>query len=139
MFVIPAVPYMQALGMSFTTSTIALALGLTSHQAGQVDQLALSALAVVSALIGMCAADPAPRRPFRHLPALVPDHAHPAGSRDAAARHGVKRRKVQVDETLIALPCRRNAAPIRMCVGCGLPYPDLNLFAHQLSQNIDIA
>ncbi|WP_062562748.1 sulfite exporter TauE/SafE family protein [Paracoccus aminovorans] len=65
-FVIPAVPYMQALGlekddlvqalgMSFTTSTIALAIGLASHQAWQVDQLALSALAVVPALIGMWA------------------------------------------------------------------------------------
>lgn len=65
-FVIPAVPYLQALGlekddlvqalgMSFTTSTIALALGLASHQAWQADQLALSVLAVVPALIGMWA------------------------------------------------------------------------------------
>ncbi|CAM3346912.1 hypothetical protein SAMN04488021_14214 [Paracoccus aminovorans] len=65
-FVIPAVPYMQALGLekddlvqalglAFTTSTIALALGLASHQAWQFDQLALSVLAVVPALIGMWA------------------------------------------------------------------------------------
>jgi len=65
-FVIPAVPYLQALGlekddlvqalgMSFTTSTIALALGLASHQVWQVDQLALSVLAVGPALIGMWA------------------------------------------------------------------------------------
>ncbi|WP_323718424.1 TSUP family transporter [Paracoccus aminovorans] len=65
-FVIPAVPYMQALGLEkddlvqalglfFTTSTIALALGLASHHAWQVDQLALSSLAVVPALIGMWA------------------------------------------------------------------------------------
>lgn len=63
-FVIPAVPWLQALGlekdelvqalgMSFTTSTIALALGLASRQVWQVDQLALSVLAVVPALIGM--------------------------------------------------------------------------------------
>lgn len=63
-FVIPSVPYLQALGLekedlvqalglSFTTSTVALAIGLASHQAWQVDQLALSALAVVPALIGM--------------------------------------------------------------------------------------
>lgn len=63
-FVIPAVPYLQALGLekddlvqalglSFTTSTIALAVGLASRQAWQADQLALSALAVIPALIGM--------------------------------------------------------------------------------------
>ncbi|RCS21776.1 sulfite exporter TauE/SafE family protein [Phyllobacterium salinisoli] len=63
-FVIPAVPYLQALGlekddlvqalgMSFTTSTIALAFGLVLRQAWSVDQLALSALAVAPALIGM--------------------------------------------------------------------------------------
>lgn len=65
-FVIPAVPYLQALGlekddlvqalgMSFTISTIALALGLASRQVWQVDLLALSVLAVVPALIGMWA------------------------------------------------------------------------------------
>lgn len=54
-FVIPAVPYLQALGMSFTTSTIALALGLASRQIWQFDQLALSVLVVPPALIGMWA------------------------------------------------------------------------------------
>ncbi|UFS63856.1 sulfite exporter TauE/SafE family protein [Paracoccus denitrificans] len=65
-FVIPAVPYLQALGlekddlvqalgMSFTISTIALALGLASRQIWQPDQLALSVLAVLPALIGMWA------------------------------------------------------------------------------------
>lgn len=65
-FVLPAVPWLhalglekddlvQALGMSFTTSTIALAFGLASRQAWQVDQLALSMLAVIPALIGMWA------------------------------------------------------------------------------------
>lgn len=63
-FVIPAVPYLQALGlkkddlvqalgMSFTTSTVALALGLALRQVWQLDQLALSVLSVVPALIGM--------------------------------------------------------------------------------------
>ncbi len=65
-FVIPAVPYLQALeleredlvqalGLSFTISTLALALGLVSQSAWQGDQLALSALAVIPALIGMWA------------------------------------------------------------------------------------
>lgn len=65
-FVIPAVPYLQALGlekddlvqalgMSFTTSTIALAVGLASSEVWQVDQLAISVLAVIPALIGMWA------------------------------------------------------------------------------------
>jgi uncharacterized membrane protein YfcA len=65
-FVIPAVPYLQALGlerddlvqalgMSFTTSTIALAIGLASQQAWEPHQLALSAMAVAPALIGMWA------------------------------------------------------------------------------------
>lgn len=65
-FVIPAVPYLQALGlekdelvqalgMSFTTSTIALAVGLASHHAWQADQLVLSTLAVIPALTGMWA------------------------------------------------------------------------------------
>lgn len=63
-FVIPAVPYLQALGLekddlvqalglSFTTSTLALALGLAARQAWPVDQLALSAVAVAPALSGM--------------------------------------------------------------------------------------
>lgn len=65
-FVIPAVPYLQALGLSkddlvqalglsFTVSTIALAVGLGAHGAFQTDHLALSALAVVPALAGMWA------------------------------------------------------------------------------------
>lgn len=63
-FVIPAVPYVQALGfekddlvqalgLSFTVSTIALAVGLASRGALQLDGVAISALAVAPALIGM--------------------------------------------------------------------------------------
>lgn len=63
-FVIPAVPYLQALGLekddlvqalglSFTISTLALAVGLAVRGAYQVDNLALSAMAVLPALIGM--------------------------------------------------------------------------------------
>jgi uncharacterized membrane protein YfcA len=65
-FVIPAVPYIQALGLdkddlvqalglSFTVSTIALAAGLAGRGAVQVDNLVLSLLAVVPALAGMWA------------------------------------------------------------------------------------
>lgn len=65
-FVMPAVPYLgslnmsreelvQALGLSFTTSTIALAAGLFAHGAFQVSQLGTSAMAIVPALIGMWA------------------------------------------------------------------------------------
>lgn len=65
-FVIPAVPYLQALGLSkddlvqalglsFTVSTIALALGLARGGALQADGLVLSVLAVVPALLGMWA------------------------------------------------------------------------------------
>ncbi|MDD1501107.1 sulfite exporter TauE/SafE family protein [Agrobacterium sp. CNPSo 3708] len=65
-FVIPAVPYLQslgfekddlvqALGLSFTVSTIALAIGLVSHGAFQVGEAGLSALAVLPALLGMVA------------------------------------------------------------------------------------
>ena len=65
-FVIPAVPYLQALGLekddlvqalglSFTVSTVALAAGLAWHGALQLDNLALSALAIVPALAGMWA------------------------------------------------------------------------------------
>lgn len=65
-FVIPAVPYLQALGLtkddlvqalglSFTVSTIALAMGLGAHGAFQIDHLALSAAAVIPALAGMWA------------------------------------------------------------------------------------
>lgn len=65
-FVIPAVPYLQALGLgkddlvqalglSFTVSTVALAAGLGAHGAFRPDGLALSALAVIPALAGMWA------------------------------------------------------------------------------------
>lgn len=65
-FVIPAVPYLQALdlnkddlvqalGLSFTVSTVALGGGLAWHGALQLDNLGLSALAVMPALCGMWA------------------------------------------------------------------------------------
>jgi len=65
-FVIPAVPYLaslnmnreefvQALGLSFTISTLALAIGLLAHDAFQASQLGTSAMAVIPALIGMWA------------------------------------------------------------------------------------
>ena len=65
-FVIPAVPYLsslnmnreelvQALGLSFTCSTIALAVGLFTHGAFRVEQAGTSMLAIVPALIGMWA------------------------------------------------------------------------------------
>ncbi|WP_127076548.1 sulfite exporter TauE/SafE family protein [Rhodomicrobium lacus] len=63
-FVIPAVPYLQALGLgkdhlvqalglSFTVSTLALAAGLAVRGAFQLNDIGLSALAVVPALAGM--------------------------------------------------------------------------------------
>jgi uncharacterized membrane protein YfcA len=63
-FVIPAVPYLQAiglgkddliqaLGLSFTISTVALAMGLASGGAFHRGDIALSALAVAPALLGM--------------------------------------------------------------------------------------
>lgn len=63
-FVMPAVPYLQALrldkdqlvqalGLSFTVSTVALAGGLLANSAFRVDQLGLSSLALVPALAGM--------------------------------------------------------------------------------------
>lgn len=64
-FVMPAVPYIaalsgltkdeliQALGLSFTVSTLALAAGLLVHGAFRVEQLGLSAMAVIPALLGM--------------------------------------------------------------------------------------
>lgn len=63
-FVIPAVPYLQALGLgkdglvqalglSFTVSTIALAAGLAWRGAFHLDGLTLSSLAVAPALVGM--------------------------------------------------------------------------------------
>lgn len=63
-FVVPAVPYLQglalkkedliqALGLSFTVSTVALAIGLGRQHAFAVDDLGLSACAVLPALFGM--------------------------------------------------------------------------------------
>ncbi|NGN39852.1 sulfite exporter TauE/SafE family protein [Mesorhizobium sp. CGMCC 1.15528] len=63
-FVIPAVPYLQALGLekdeliqalglSFTVSTIALAASLTWHGAFQLGNVSMSALAVAPTLAGM--------------------------------------------------------------------------------------
>lgn len=63
-FVMPAVPYLQALGLekddlvqalglSFTVSTMSLALGLALQGAYRIDNAAISALAVVPALVGM--------------------------------------------------------------------------------------
>jgi len=65
-FVIPAVPYLQALGLekddlvqalglSFTISTVALAAGLAVRGALHFDNLAMSTLAIVPALAGMWA------------------------------------------------------------------------------------
>lgn len=63
-FTLPAVPYLQALGLSkddliqalglsFTVSTIALAAGLARGGAFHVGNITLSALAVIPALLGM--------------------------------------------------------------------------------------
>ena len=63
-FVVPAVPYLQALGLekedlvqalglSFTVSAVALAGALAWHGAFHIDNLALSTLAIVPALAGM--------------------------------------------------------------------------------------
>jgi len=65
-FVIPSVPYLQALGLakddlvqalglSFTVSTVALAIGLVAHGSFRLDNIALSAFAVLPALAGMWA------------------------------------------------------------------------------------
>lgn len=65
-FVIPAVPYIQslglakddlvqALGLSFTVSTVALGLGLGTHGAFHTDHLTVSVLATIPALGGMWA------------------------------------------------------------------------------------
>ncbi|MET4898589.1 sulfite exporter TauE/SafE family protein [Sphingomonadaceae bacterium jetA1] len=65
-FVIPAVPYIQsldlerddlvqALGLSFTVSTIALAIGMVWHGASPAAHLLGSTLAVIPALLGMAA------------------------------------------------------------------------------------
>lgn len=63
-FVMPAVPFLQALrldkdelvqalGLSFTVSTVALAAGLATQGAFRLGQLGLSSLAIVPALAGM--------------------------------------------------------------------------------------
>jgi uncharacterized protein len=65
-FVVPAVPYIQslgfsrddlvqALGLSFTVSTIALSLGLVLHGGIDVGHMGLSAVAIAPALAGMWA------------------------------------------------------------------------------------
>ncbi|MGH6860174.1 MAG: sulfite exporter TauE/SafE family protein [Phyllobacterium sp.] len=65
-FVVPAVPYLQALGLgkddliqalglSFTVSTVALAAGLAWRDTLPLENLALSSLAIVPALLGMWA------------------------------------------------------------------------------------
>lgn len=63
-FTLPAVPYIQALGLSkddliqalglsFTVSTIALAIGLANGGAFQLGAIRLSAFAIIPALMGM--------------------------------------------------------------------------------------
>ena len=63
-FVIPAVPYLQALGfekndlvqalgLSFTVSTVALAVGLGTHGALDPESLLLSGLAIAPSIAGM--------------------------------------------------------------------------------------
>lgn len=63
-FVIPAVPYLQALGLSrddliqalglsFTVSTVALAVALGAHGAVAMETMGLSLLALVPAMLGM--------------------------------------------------------------------------------------
>ena len=63
-FVIPAVPWLQtlgfrrdelvqALGLSFTLSTLAMAAGLSLHAGWRAESLLLSALALLPALLGM--------------------------------------------------------------------------------------
>ena len=63
-FVVPAVPYLQALdlkkedlvqalGLSFTVSTVALAIGLARENAFALNNIASSLFAVIPALLGM--------------------------------------------------------------------------------------
>jgi uncharacterized membrane protein YfcA len=63
-FVVPAVPYLQALGLkkedlvqalglSFTVSTVALAIGLARENAFAIGDINRSLLAVIPALLGM--------------------------------------------------------------------------------------
>ncbi len=84
-FVIPAVPYLQALdldkedliqalGLSFTVSTIALAIGLSRGGAITTHELGVSAMALVPALLGMWAGQEARKRISpEDLPPRVPD------------------------------------------------------------------
>lgn len=64
MFVIPAVPYLQALGLkrdelvqalglSFTVSTVALAIGLAKDGIFRREDIGASVLAILPALLGM--------------------------------------------------------------------------------------
>lgn len=63
-FVMPSVPYLQALaldkdelvqalGLSFTVSTVALSIGLFAHGAFRVEHWGLSTIAIVPAMAGM--------------------------------------------------------------------------------------
>ena len=52
-FVIPAVPYLQALGLSFSVSTLALAAGLYGRGSLGGDELNASLLALLPAMLGM--------------------------------------------------------------------------------------
>jgi len=63
-FVMPAVPFLQslrfskdelvqALGLSFTVSTVALAVGLYLHNAFRIEQFSLSFMSILPALAGM--------------------------------------------------------------------------------------
>ncbi len=78
LFVIPAVPYIQsldferddlvqALGLSFTVSTIALGIGLLWHGAAPAGDLLTSTLAVIPALIGMATGQVVRTRISPHL------------------------------------------------------------------------
>lgn len=53
MFVIPAVPYLQSLGLSFTVSTVALGAGLAVRGSLPAGDLAMSGLAILPAVGGM--------------------------------------------------------------------------------------
>lgn len=52
-FVIPAVPYLQSLGLSFTVSTVALGAGLAVRGSLPAGDLAMSGLAILPAVGGM--------------------------------------------------------------------------------------
>lgn len=54
-FVIPAVPYLQALGLAFTASTVALAASLALHGDFNLGAAGASAYALLPALAGMLA------------------------------------------------------------------------------------